>query len=140
DTAQIEAVAAGLGDIAIANTYYLIRMGKSEDPAKRAVFDKVGAFFPNQNGRGAHVNISGAGVLRNAPNRAGAVAFLEYLATPTAQAFFAEGNNEYPVVADTALDPVLEGLGTFREDPVNVDAYGRHAAQAVQIMDRAGWI
>ena len=139
DTAQIEAAAAGLGAIAIANTYYLVRMGKSDDPAKRAAFDKIGAFFPNQSGRGTHVNISGAGVLRNAPNRAGAVAFLEYLTGPTAQAFFAEGNNEYPVVAGTPLDPVLESLGSFKEDEVNVEAYGRNAAEAVQIMDRVGW-
>ncbi|MBE7384187.1 MAG: Fe(3+) ABC transporter substrate-binding protein [Leptolyngbya sp. SIO1E4] len=140
DTAQIKAAAAGLGDIAIANTYYLVRMGKSDDPADQEVFNKVGAFFPNQSGRGTHVNISGAGVLRRSPNRAGAVAFLEYLATPEAQSFFAEGNNEYPVVEGTPLDPVLESLGAFKEDEVNVEAYGSNASQAVQIMNEVGWI
>ncbi len=139
DTAQIEAAAAGLGDIAIANTYYLVRLGKSDDPAKRAVFDQLGAFFPNQRDRGTHVNISGAGVVKYAPNRAGAIAFLEYLTTPKAQSFFAEGNNEYPVVEGTPLDPVLASLGSFKEDVVNVEAYGRNAAEAVRLMDRAGW-
>jgi iron(III) transport system substrate-binding protein len=139
DTAQIKAAAAGLGDIAIANTYYLARLGKSEDPADQEVFEKVGAFFPNQADRGTHVNISGAGVVKTAPNAEGAIAFLEYLATPQAQAFFAEGNNEYPVVAGTALDPVLASFGDFKEDEVNVEAYGRNANEAVQLMDRAGW-
>lgn len=139
DTAQIRAVAAGLGDVALANSYYLVRLGKSDDPADQEVFSKVGAFFPNQSGRGTHVNISGAGMLRTAPNRAGAIAFLEYLATPPAQKFFAEGNNEYPVVEGTELDPMLKTLGEFREDAVDVEAYGRNAQEAVQLMDRVGW-
>ncbi|MEO1095295.1 MAG: Fe(3+) ABC transporter substrate-binding protein [Cyanobacteria bacterium J06638_28] len=143
DTAQIEAAAAGLGDIAIANTYYLVRMGKSNDPQKRAAFDQLGVFYPTYPGqpdRGVHVNISGAGVLRSAPNPDAAVAFLEYLTDEAAQKFFAEGNNEYPVVAGTSLDPVLASLGDFDEDNVRVEAYGRNAAEALQIMDRAGWI
>lgn len=139
DTAQIEAVAAGLGDIAIANSYYLVRMGKADEPAKREVFERVGAFFPNQTERGTHINISGAGIVRTAPNPSGARLFLEYLSTPTAQGFFAEGNNEYPVVEGTDLDPVLASLGNFKEDTVNVEAYGRNASEAVQLMDRAGW-
>lgn len=139
DTAQIKAVAAGLGDVAIANSYYLVRLGKSDDPADQEVFEKVGAFFPNQSGRGTHVNISGAGILKNAPNPTGALAFLEYLATPQAQSFFAEGNNEYPVVEGTELDPVLASLGSFKEDDVDVEAYGSNAEAAVQLMDRAGW-
>ncbi|NEQ47364.1 MAG: Fe(3+) ABC transporter substrate-binding protein [Leptolyngbya sp. SIOISBB] len=139
DTAQIKAVAAGLGDVAIANSYYLVRLGKSDDPADQEVFERVGAFYPNQSGRGTHVNISGAGVLTNAPNLDGAVRFLEYLSTPTAQEFFAQGNNEYPVVAGTAMDPLLATFGDFVEDNVDVEAYGSNAAAAVQLMDRADW-
>lgn len=139
DTAQIQAAAAGLGDVAIANSYYLARLGESDDPADQEVYNKIGAFFPNQSGRGTHVNISGAGVLKTAPNREGAIAFLEYLATPTAQKFFAMGNNEYPVVEGTELAPILKSLGDFNEDEVNVEAYGRNAEEAVQLMDRAGW-
>jgi len=140
DTAQIKAVAAGLGDVALANSYYLVRLGKSEDPADQEVFEKVGAFFPNQSGRGTHVNISGAGMLNTAPNAAGAIAFLEYLSTPRAQEFFAQGNNEYPVVEGTEMEPVLASLGDFKEDEVNVEAYGSRAEEAVQLMDRAGWV
>lgn len=139
DTAQIRAAAAGLGDVAIANSYYLVRLGKSEDPADQEIFSRVGAFFPNQSERGTHVNISGAGVLNTAPNPEGAQAFLEYLSTPTAQEFFAQGNNEYPVVEGTELDPLLASLGDFVADEVNVEAYGSNAGDAVQLMDRAGW-
>lgn len=139
DTAQIRAVAAGLGDVAIANSYYLARLGKSDDPADQEVFEKVGIFFPNQSDRGTHVNISGAGVLRTAPNPEGAIAFLEYLSTPTAQEFFAQGNNEYPVVEGTELDPLLASFGDFIEDDVDVEAYGRNADEAIQIADRVGW-
>jgi iron(III) transport system substrate-binding protein len=140
DTAQIQAVAAGLGDVAISNTYYLIRLGKSEDPAEREIFEKVGAFFPNQADRGTHVNISGAGVLKTAPHRQEAIAFLEYLSTPRAQEFFAKGNNEYPVVPGTAVDPLVASMGDFKEDTVNVEALGSFANEAVQLMDRAGWV
>ncbi|MBF2034170.1 MAG: Fe(3+) ABC transporter substrate-binding protein [Leptolyngbyaceae cyanobacterium T60_A2020_046] len=139
DTAQIEAAAAGLGDIAIANTYYLARLGASEDPARRAIYDQMGVFFPNQDGRGTHVNISGAGVLRTAPNRAAAIAFLEYLSGRMAQAFFAQGNYEYPVLRGTAIDPLLADFGNFKEDSINVEVLGRRSAEAVQIADRAGW-
>ena len=139
DSAQIEAVAAGLADIGVANTYYLPRYGKDQEPAKKAIFDKVGVFFPNQNGRGTHVNISGGGLMKNAPNKDHAIAFLEYLASPSAQTFFAQGNNEYPVVSGTPIDPVVASFGQFKEDTTNVSAYGVNNALAVQVMDRAGW-
>lgn len=87
----------------------------------------------------AHANISGGGVLKNAPNRAGAVKFLEYLVSPSAQRFFAQGNNEYPVVEGIALDPVLASFGSFKSDVTSVAKYGPNLANAVKIMDRAGW-
>lgn len=139
DTAQIKAVAAGMGDVAIANSYYLARLASSNDPADQAVARNVGMFFPNQRDRGTHINISGAGVVRNAPNQAGAIAFLEYLVTPEAQKIFSLGNNEYPVVSGVPVSPALAQYGTFKSDPVNVAAYGRLNSQAIQIMDRAGW-
>ena len=134
DTGNIEAVAAGIGDLAIANTYYLARY--EENPE---VFDKVGVIFPNQENRGSHVNISGAGMLANAPNREQAIALLEYLANVEAQEFFALGNNEYPVVEGTPLNPVVESFGNFKEDTTNVSSYGKNNADAVKIMDRSGW-
>ncbi len=139
DRAQIEAVASGLADLAVANTYYLPRYAKDQDSAKQAIFKKVGVFFPNQNDRGTHVNISGGGLMKNAPNKDNAIAFLEYLVSPYAQTFFAQGNNEYPVVPGTPIDPVVGSFGQFKEDTTNVSAYGANNALAVQIMDRAGW-
>lgn len=140
DTDQLMALAAGECDIAVANTYYFVRLMKSSKPAEKAAADKIGVVFPNQSGRGAHVNISGAGVAKHAPHRDAAVKFLEYLASPEAQAYFAGGNNEYPVVGrlDTA-NRELASLGEFRKDSLNVSLLGRNQAAAQQIYDRAGW-
>jgi len=139
DRAQIEAAAAGLGNLAIANTYYLPRYLEEETPAKKAVFDQVGVFFPNQDGRGTHVNISGAGVVATAPHANAAQQFLEYLADTEAQTFFAKANNEYPVVSGAELAPAVAGFGTFKDDSTNVSTYGINQAAAVQLMDRVGW-
>ena len=139
DRAQIEAIASGAAQIALANTYYLASYGQSNDPQKRAIFNKVGLFFPNQKGRGAHGNISGGGVVKTAPNKEGAIKFLEYLVTPSAQTFFAQGNNEYPVVEGIKLDPVLAGFGSFKSDITGVAKYGPNLPVAVKVMDRAGW-
>ncbi|MBR8828291.1 MAG: Fe(3+) ABC transporter substrate-binding protein [Gomphosphaeria aponina SAG 52.96 = DSM 107014] len=140
DRDQIDAVAAGLADMAIANTYYLAAYAQENDPAKQAIFDQLGVFFPNQEDRGTHVNISGAGVVKTAPNPEAAVKFLEYLANPTAQAFFAQGNNEYPVVEGVPIDPVVQSFGfPFKEDLTSVATFGPNIATAVQVMDRAGW-
>ena len=134
DTSQIEDVAAGVADLTLANTYYVARYADNPE-----VFEKIGIFYPNQEDRGTHVNISGAGLLKNAPNQENAIAFLEYLASPEAQEFFALGNNEYPVVEGTPVNPVVEGFGEFKDDTTNVASYGQNNADAVKIMDRSGW-
>lgn len=139
DVGQIQACAAGVGPLAIANTYYLIRLAKSDDPADKDVADKVNIFFPNQRDRGTHVNISGAGVLKTSPNKEAAVQFLEHLASPESQEIFARGNNEYPVVSGVSLDPILASYGSFKEDTINAALIGRNSAEALRIMDRAGW-
>jgi len=139
DTDQIKAVAAGQCDVAIANHYYWARLAKSEKPEDKAVADKTAIFFPNQGDRGTHVNISGAGVLANAKNPEAAIKLLEYLVSPEAQKGFAEGNNEYPVVAGVEVDPVVAALGEAKFDQVNVAAYGRNNPEVVKIVDRVGW-
>jgi iron(III) transport system substrate-binding protein len=139
DTDQIKAVAAGLGDLAIANTYYLARLVKSDKPEDQAVAETVQVFFPNQDDRGTHVNISGAGVVKTAPNTAAAIEFLEYLASPEAQEIFARSNNEYPVVEGVAVDSVVSGFGEFKADSLNAAVFGRNNPEALQITDRAGW-
>ena len=139
DTAQIQACAAGVGSLAIANSYYLARLQASDAPEDQEVAEKVGIFFPNQDGRGAHLNISGGGVVQTAPNPEAAVQFLEYLTTPSAQEYFADGNYEYPVVEAVPLSPVLQSFGTFKADPVNVSVYGSNQKLAVLLMDQVGW-
>ncbi|MEO8104051.1 MAG: Fe(3+) ABC transporter substrate-binding protein [Betaproteobacteria bacterium] len=138
DTDQLKAVAAGECDISLGNTYYFARMMKSDKPEDRAVVEKIGVIFPNQSNRGAHINISGAGVARYAPNRGAAIKFLEYLASPDAQNYFANGNNEYPVVGK-ADNPQLRLLGEFKRDPLTMDMVGKNYAAAAQTFDRAGW-
>ena len=139
DTGQIRDVAAGVGDITLANTYYMARFAKSDDPIDKEVIKKIGVFFPNQEGRGAHINISGAGVVRNSPNQANAIKFLEYLTSSKAQEFFARGNDEYPVVEGAILDPVLKSFGTFKADDTNIASFGENLSTAVKVMNRAGW-
>jgi iron(III) transport system substrate-binding protein len=139
DTDQLTAVAAGECDIAVSNTYYFVRLLKSKKPEERAAAEKIGVVWPNQKGRGAHVNISGAGVAKHAPHRENAIKFLEYLSSPEAQAYFANGNNEYPVVGKVSGNAELASLGDFRQDTLNVSLYGRNQAAAQQAYDRAGW-
>ncbi|HSO41543.1 MAG TPA: Fe(3+) ABC transporter substrate-binding protein [Rhodospirillales bacterium] len=139
DTDQIKAVAAGECDVALANTYYFVRLMRSNDAADREIAGKLAVVFPNQQDRGTHVNISGAGVARNAPNKEQAVRFLDYLAGDEAQRHFAEGNNEYPVVAGIEANEALLSLGSFKIDPINVAVYGKNQAAAQKIFDRAGW-
>ena len=139
DTDQIRAVAAGECDVAVVNHYYLARLMQSDDPADREVAEQVEWLFPNQDGRGAHVNISGAGVVAAAPNRTNAIRFIEYLTTPQAQQVFAAGNAEYPVVEGVERAEVTEAFGEFETDAVNVSLYGRNNPEAVRIFDRVGW-
>src|SRR5688572_25211332 len=138
DTDQLTALAAGECDVAVSNTYYYVRLMKSAKPEDRAVAEKIGVVFPNQGSRGTHVNISGAGVAKHAPNREAAVKFLEYLSSPQAQSYFANGNNEYAVVGKVD-NKELASLGQFRKDGLNVSLLGRNQAAAQQIYDRAGW-
>jgi len=140
DTAQIKAVAAGECDITVANTYYLARLMRSDDPADRAVAEQIGIIMPNQDDRGVHVNISGAGVLLHAPNHDNAVAFLEFLSSDEAQEIFAMANNEWPAVEGLAHADVLDTLyGDFKQDDVNPAEFGRHRSEALTLMEANGW-
>ncbi len=139
DTAQIEAVAAGIADVAMTNHYYVANLGVSDEAAKRQVFEAVGLFFPNQGDRGTHVNVSGAGLIKTAPNPEGAILFLEYLTSDSAQKFFAEGNNEYPVVEGVPVSPIVAGFGEFKSDLANLQQFGDLLPRGVLLMDRAGW-
>ena len=137
DTGQLKAVASGECTVTIANTYYLGRLMASTKPEDEALIANLEIVFPNQDGRGTHVNISGAGVTKNAPNRANAIRFLEYLTSDFAQRLFAEGNNEYPISGPTT-GPVA-ALGEFKRDDLNVSVLGENQMEAVKVYDRAGW-
>jgi iron(III) transport system substrate-binding protein len=139
DTDQIRACAAGEGDVAISNTYYLGNIIRKTAVADADLIRRIGVFFPNQADRGTHVNISGGGLCASAKNRENAVRFLEYLVSPAAQRFLAEGNDEYPVVAGVAPPPTIAAFGMFKPDQLNARVYARNNAAALQIMDRAGW-
>ena len=139
DTDQIKAVAAGECDVAVVNHYYLVRLMEGEAAEDRAVAGQVGIVFPNQDGRGAHANVSGAGVVATAPNKENAVKFLEYLTTPEAQAYFAQGNYEFPVVDGVKLDPVLEQWDEIKTDAINAAKLGENNPEAVKLMDHVGW-
>ena len=139
DTGQIRAVASGECGIAIANTYYLARLAASEDPQDQAVAAAVGIVFPDQAGNGTHVNISGAGLVKTAPNPENAIRFLEYLASDQAQSLFADGNHEYPVVSGIAATSTVVALGDFAEDSLNTSELGVNQAAALMVFDRAGW-
>jgi iron(III) transport system substrate-binding protein len=139
DTDQIKALAVGVGDLAVSNTYYLARLGASDKAEDRAVFEKVGVIFPNQGDRGTHVNITGAGVTAHAPNKASAIKALEYLASPEAQRYFADVSLEYPANPVVKAHPVLLELGEFRQDTLNAATYARNSAEVAKIADRCGW-
>ena len=139
DTDQINAVAAGQCDIAIANTYYYGGMQTSAKEAERQAAAKVGIFFPNQNDRGAHMNVSGAGLTISAKNKAEAVKLLEFMSGAEAQKLFAEANNEFPVLPTAKLSPTVAAWGKFKGETINVAMLGENAAQAVRLFDRVGW-
>jgi len=140
DTDQLKAVAVGQCDVAISNHYYYARLARSTKAEDRAIAARLGIALPGQAGRGTHINISGAGVARHAPHREAAIRFLEYLASDEAQRYFADGNNEWPVVESVSVDnPVLKSFGAFKRDSVNVAVLGRNQPLAQKIFDRVGW-
>jgi iron(III) transport system substrate-binding protein len=140
DTDQLKFVAAGQCDVTISNQYYYARLARSQKADEKEVAAKLGLVLPNQATWGTHVNISGAGVLKNAPHRQNAVKFLEYLASDDAQRYFADGNNEWPVVKSVRVDnPVLNALGDFKRDSVNVAVFGKNQPGSQKIYDRVAW-
>lgn len=139
DRDQIKAVAAGQCGLALVNTYYLAAMLDSDLEREREAAAQVALFWPNQAGRGAHVNISGAGVTRAAGNPASATRLLEYLAAPPAQEWYANANHEYPVRPGVPIDPVMRAWGDFKADPLALEKLGLNNPAAVRSMDRAGW-
>jgi iron(III) transport system substrate-binding protein len=140
DTDQLRGVSVGECSIAISNHYYYVRIMRSQKPEDKVLIEKVGLIWPNQADRGTHINISGGGLLRHAPNREAGVKFLEYLASDKAQTLFANGNNEWPIVNGVKLDnPALESLGKFKTDSLPLTSLGKSQAAAQRLADKVGW-
>ncbi len=139
DTDQLLALAEGIGDVAIANSYYIGKLMNSTDPAHQAARERIAVAFPTMGTHGVHVNVSGGGVARHAPHLEAAIALLEFLSETEAQALFSEGNYEYPVKPGVAWSPTLLGFGTFEADTLNMAALGRNNAAAIKVFEAAGW-
>ena len=140
DRDQIRAAAAGQCDIVIANTYYLGQMLADEsNSSDQQAGQQISVIWPNQDDRGTHVNVSGAGVIKTAPNKANAIKLLEYLASDVAQQIYADVNYEYPVKKDIKINSILAGWGEFKADDIQLDLLGEYNAAALRLMDRAGW-
>ena len=142
DTDQVRAVASGECAVAVTNSYYVARLIKSSKPEDRAVMEKVRVVFPNQGTSGTHVNIAGAAVAKHAKNRANAIAFMEYLASPSAQAYFADGNNEFPVAKGAKSDnPAIKAMGgeNFKGDNVSLTVIAKNLPKVQQMLDRVGY-
>jgi len=139
DRDQVKAIASGEGDVAIVNTYYIGIMLNDANEEERKAAEQVGLFFPNQDDRGTHVNISGAGVTRYAPNKENAVKLIEFLSSESAQGTLANINFEYPVNPNVDFSPLLQSWGSFKSDELNLSILGENNQKAVMIFDRVGW-
>jgi iron(III) transport system substrate-binding protein len=139
DTDQIRALVSGECDIVVANTYYFARALRTDVDGVSGNIDQIGWIFPAQDAEGAHMNLSGAGVAANAPNRDNAVAFMEYLASDQAQQYFSAGNDEYPAVEGVALSESVAKLGEYKGDKVDLSAVAKNLATAQTIFNAVGW-
>lgn len=139
DRYQVKAVANGIGSVAIANTYYIGKMVHNKDASQRESVKKVKIFFPKFKNGGTHINVSGAGVAKYAPNKANAVKFIEFMASEDAQKLFAQGNYEYPVLAGVKSSDLVSSWGQFKDDTISINTLGENNKAAVKVFDQAGW-
>jgi len=139
DTDQLRGVVSGECDIVMSNTYYFARAIRTDVKGVSADREMIGWVFPDQNGNGAQVNLSGAGVAAHAPNKDNAILFLEYLASDQAQQYFAAGNDEYPAVEGVAIAPSVQELGEFKADEVSLSDVAKNLPEAQKIFNEVGW-
>ena len=139
DRDQIKAVAAGQCSIAVANTYYLAGMLSSSDEVQQGQASAVKVLWTDQDSFGTHINISGAAVAKHAPNAESARKLIEYMILPNSQKWYAQENHEYPVRVDVEWSDLMKSFGQFKAQSVSLDAVGAGNADALKLMDRAGW-
>jgi iron(III) transport system substrate-binding protein len=139
DRDQVKSIAAGTGDIAIVNTYYMGLLLKSPNAEERAVAQQMGIFFPNQDNRGTHINISGIGITAASQNKKNAEKLIEFMLSYDSQLTLATGTHEYPVNPEVPWPALLQEWGSFKEDTVPLSRLGQHLQEAMLIFNRAGW-
>ena len=139
DRYQVKAIANGIGQIAIANTYYIGKMVDNKDASQREAVKKVKVLFPKFENGGTHINVSGAGVAKYSPNKDNAIKFIEFMASKEAQKLFAEGNYEYPVLEGVKASKLVSSWGTFEDDNISINTLGQNNKAAIKIFDKAGW-
>ena len=139
DTDQLRGIVSGECDISVSNSYYFARAIRRDVDGLSADIAQIGWIFPDQDGNGAHMNLSGGGVAANAPNKDNAIKFLEYMTSESAQVYFSNGNDEFPVVAGTPLAPSVESLGTFKADAVNLTDVAGNIPAAQEVFNAVGW-
>jgi iron(III) transport system substrate-binding protein len=139
DRDQVKAILAGEGNLAVVNTYYLGRLINSSDELERNAGNAVSVFFPNQEDRGTHINVSGIGIAKHSKKAEMATQFIEYLLSKDVQEIFASENYEYPVNPEANISELLQSWGSFKEDPLPLQKLGELNQQAVIIFDQAGW-
>lgn len=139
DRDQVKAIAAGLGDIAIVNSYYIGKMIESDDDSDKEAAASISILYPNQNDRGTHINVSGAGVAKYSKNKENAIKFIEFLTSNSAQGLFSESNYEYPVNPEVNASELLNSWGEFKEDEINLSKLGEYNKEAVKLFNKVGW-
>ena len=141
DRDQVKAIAAGQGDIAIVNSYYIGLLLSSQKDEEINAGNAVSVFFPNQadNERGAHINISGLALTKNAPNRENAIKLIQYLTSIEAQKTYVSNSYEYSVNLDVKPDEIVQSWGEFKKDPVDLNSLGTNRSEAIRIFDKTGW-
>jgi ABC-type Fe3+ transport system, periplasmic component len=139
DRDQAKAVVAGIGDVAIMNSYYVGQLSASENPEEVKVAERIGVFFPNQDTTGTHVNISGAGLIKHSRNKGNATKLVEFLTDEDSQATFSAANFEFPVNGKAELPELLKSWGEFKTQRIDFAVLGENNARAVEIMNEAGW-
>lgn len=139
DRDQAKAIAAGVGDVAIMNTYYLGLMLNSKDPEEVKVAKEIGVFFPNQESTGTHINISGIGMTKHSKNKENAQKLIEFLISPEAQTTLTQSNYEFPVNEEAKLPELLSSWGEFKTQQLDFAKLGEHNRKAVRIFNKVGW-
>ena len=141
DRDQVKAIAAGQGDVAIVNSYYIGLLLSSENEEEIKAGNSVGVFFPNQgeDETGSHINVSGIGLIKNAPNKENAIKLMEFLTSESAQKIYTNTSYEYPANPNVEPNEIVKKWGSFKKDKLDLNQLGVFRNKAIEIFDKSGW-